>query len=93
MPKTKGTLRAFGPPRKVSVLDENEEMQVAYQLLGILQKYAPNGPAQHQCANWFTDMQADKVPAKEMVKQLSGCINDGLRSGNWPWVLDAQGRY
>lgn len=72
-------------------LDQTEEIQIAYQLLGILQKYAPNSDAQVLCTKFYRDMVADGFSAADMVKAQAGAIMDGLENGNWPWIVYPDG--
>jgi hypothetical protein len=58
---------------------------VPYQLLTILQYYAPNGAAQQQASDIYNEMFKEGQATKEIACHLSGILHDGLRSGNWPW--------
>lgn len=57
-----------------------------YALLGVLQAYAPNGPAQQLCTNMVHKAQADGASDKEVEQMLANAISDGLTHGNWPWA-------
>lgn len=74
-------------------MDQVEELEIAYKLLGILQAYAPTGTAQQRCADWYNNLQKEGVTAGDIVIALTGCIRDGKMHGNWPWILDPEGRY
>ena len=74
-------------------MDVYEELEVAYELLGILTKYAPDRAAQMRCAEWYNTMRAEGETPSSIVRALVGCIHDGKCSGNWPWVIDPEGRY
>ena len=67
-------------------MTEQEEDQIAYWLLGVLQKYAPDTKAQEQCAEIYRQMEADGLSSRQKVTQLSGAILDGTNLGNWPWT-------
>lgn len=58
----------------------------SYQLLGILQGYAPTGSAQEKCSELYREAQSEGRAGRELDKILAGAIYDGLNSGNWPWV-------
>lgn len=74
-------------------MDEFTKNRHAYAMLAILQGYAPNLSAQERCSKFLNRMITDGLSGDEVLKQLSGVLNDGLRTGNWPWVVDPEGRY
>lgn len=57
-----------------------------YALLGILQSYAPNGPAQQHCTNMVHRAEADGASDLDIEKMLASALSDGLNHGNWPWT-------
>lgn len=59
----------------------------AYRLLTCLQAYAPDGDAQQICTDMLHDMEHLKESDEMIELGLVGAIYDGLRYGNWPWVL------
>jgi hypothetical protein len=61
-----------------------EDRDVAYQLLGILQHYAPTGAEQQLVANLYNEIKAEGSDRK-LVIELSGMLIDGLAEHNWPW--------
>lgn len=71
-------------------------MTKAYQLLGILQSYAPTGKEQYEVSKWYnrlretiqTDLFCDtalEIEA-EIEKALINILADGVNHGNWPWI-------
>jgi len=58
------------------------ERKVAYELLGILQYYAPNTEAQRICTELYNG-----TPQESQVKILINALADGTNYGNWPWVI------
>lgn len=58
----------------------------AYNLLMILQSYAPDGIAQQKCANAYNEAIADGTTGNKLVALLAGYLIDGLTYGNWLWI-------
>jgi hypothetical protein len=56
----------------------------AYALLGILQKYAPNGSAQQRCSEVYNSLQAQGAYDNELEKALVVLLLNGLE-GDWFW--------
>jgi hypothetical protein len=56
-----------------------------YNLLGILQNYAPNGDAQKSCTEMYWKLCRSGMTDEEIDLAMAGAIVDGLRHGNWPW--------
>lgn len=65
-------------------------MNNKYTLLGLLQSYAPNGPAQQHCTNMVHAAERDGASDMDVEKMLVNAISDGLTHGNWPWVNSMQ---
>ena len=63
------------------------DISTSYQLLGILQHYAPNGAAQQKCGDFYGELQRDGLSGQELDRQLVNVLQDGLAHGNWPWTL------
>ena len=59
---------------------------LTYNLLTVLQAYAPTGTEQGQVAQTVNEMRAAGEPERNIQLTLAGSITDGLRYGNWPWV-------
>lgn len=58
-------------------------------LLAILQDYAPNGPAQQKCTELLWSLQKTWGANYDKINEhLAGALIDGLRHGNWPWLMD-----
>jgi hypothetical protein len=62
------------------------EKQIAYQLLGILQEYAPGLSSQQICVKYYQDVQKG-AEDREVVRRMVNSLADGLNYGNWPWTL------
>lgn len=58
----------------------------AYAILGILQDLAPNAEAQEKCAEVFREAERDFTD-KGLLTYMTGLLYDGLRYGNYPWVV------
>jgi hypothetical protein len=58
---------------------------VAYQLLAVLQRYAPDSEAQARCTDYLARMQRDGATTREVALAMTGALMDGLRHGNWIW--------
>jgi hypothetical protein len=58
----------------------------SYWILSALQSHAPDGPAQRQCAEFYSEMQREGLDENEMQEYLAGALHDGLRHGNWVWT-------
>jgi len=58
-----------------------------YELLTILQSYAPKGSDQAYCAEQVNRMAADGMSLRTQAIYLARAIADGLAHGNWPWVI------
>lgn len=63
-----------------------------YELLTILQSYAPKGSDQEYCATIVNQMAADGINLRSQSVYLAGAITDGLSHGNWPWVIRDMGK-
>jgi hypothetical protein len=66
----------------------------SYQMLGILQGYAPNDAARQMCADTYDEMsytieEAVEEADDKMVSMICGLLKDGIDHGNWLW-LNAQ---
>lgn len=70
------------------VLDDGEVNQqaVAYELLTLLQAYAPNGEAQDICSRMYNSLIKSGMAWYMIVSTMLGSLSDGLRYGNWPWT-------
>ena len=60
----------------------------AAKLLAILKNHAPDGPS----IAYVTRMH-NIIPKLEREKALASMLIDGLRYGNWPWVLNKRAVY
>jgi hypothetical protein len=58
---------------------------VSYQILAILQQYAPNSDAEAKCTEYLARMQRDGATTREVALAMAGALVDGLRHGNWIW--------
>jgi hypothetical protein len=74
-------------------LHAREELDQAHTMLGVLQAYAPDGPSQVRVAEYYKSMIAEGATGRDMMIALTGMLNDGLRTGNWPWVIHPEGRF
>ena len=63
-----------------------QERDIAYQLLGILQHYAPTSREQEICTKIYNDAQRHGATHPELIKMLGYALVDGLAHGNWPWT-------
>jgi hypothetical protein len=63
---------------------ENEP-DVGYQLLAVLQRFAPNAEARAKCTRYMARMQSNDATTKEVALAMAGALMDGLRHGNWIW--------
>jgi hypothetical protein len=63
----------------------------AYALLGILQSHAPTSKEQEMCTNLYNTMQKDGFTWKEIETELVSALIDGLRHGNWFWLINEKG--
>ena len=57
-----------------------------YQLLSMLQSYAPNGTAQNDCTRLLHELEGDELTERQIVRALAAWLLDGLDHGNWPWI-------
>ena len=55
-------------------------------LFTALYLYAPDGPAQARCSEFFSELISAHDDLREVDKALASAILDGLRYGNWPWT-------
>lgn len=62
-------------------------MTNAQHLLVVLQSHAPNASAQQLCTTIH-----NRTPSRERERTLAFALIDGLRYGNWPWVLAELGK-
>ena len=62
-----------------------EAYERSYQLLTILQSYAPDGTAQQMCADFYAELQAAGFSGRELDLRLMYALHDGLQAGNWLW--------
>lgn len=60
-------------------------MEPSYRLLGILRGYAPNGPAQQACSDFYGILQENGIGGRELELHLVNALQDGLAHGNWLW--------
>ena len=58
-----------------------------YDLLTILQHFAPKGEDQAFCAHLYNEMHKDGCTSREIEINLVGMLSDGLKHGNWPWTI------
>lgn len=58
-------------------------------LLGVLQSYAPDGPALQRCAEIFSEMEISLRDDREMVSTLADLIKRGIDSGTWFWLVES----
>lgn len=65
---------------------EDRDREVAYQLLGILQRYAATSAEQAAMASAYNQMQSHGLSQPEVVARLAGFLHDGTAYGNWPWA-------
>jgi hypothetical protein len=56
-------------------------------LLSVLWSYATNDEDRMMCHRMVARMKAEGETADKIVETLAGSIVDGLRFGNWPWVV------
>jgi hypothetical protein len=59
-----------------------------YKLLTVLQSYAPDEAAQVLVTKQLHEAQAEGASESALELMLAGAIVDGLRFGNWPWIVD-----
>jgi hypothetical protein len=57
------------------------------KLLMVLQSYAPDASAQQTCSRIVHELQRCGESDREIDLTLAGCLVDGLRHGNWPWIV------
>lgn len=62
-------------------------MERKYNLLGVLQSYAPTIREQTQCAVIYHKMESAGESDTSIETALAQMISDGLTHGNWPWVI------
>lgn len=60
-------------------------MDNAYELLGIIQRHAPNGEGQQIIADTYSLMLKEGNTVQEVEKNMAGILYNGLATGNWPW--------
>jgi Asp-tRNA(Asn)/Glu-tRNA(Gln) amidotransferase B subunit len=70
----------------MAVADDVNYRSEAYILLGMLQRIAPTGRAQQQCADMYNEALKHTGDNKELAKIMANSLADGLNYGNWPWV-------
>lgn len=58
-----------------------------HDLLGIVQSYAPTGTDQAYCATELNAAALAGAKDSAQMMLLAGWLLDGLRYGNWPWVI------
>lgn len=56
-------------------------------LVEVLFSYAPDEAAKYKCTQMIKAAQDDGHPSNTLVLILASSIADGLRYGNWPWVM------
>lgn len=61
-----------------------EIRQQAYQILGIVQEYAPNLDAQNRVSALFNTSEAS---GGDPLVTMANVLADGLNHGNWPWHI------
>jgi hypothetical protein len=66
-------------------MDTYDERETGYQLLAVLQRYAPDHEAKARCTEYLARMQRDGATQKEVDLAMAGALLDGLRYGNWLW--------
>ncbi|HEY6020099.1 MAG TPA: hypothetical protein VIY48_09415 [Candidatus Paceibacterota bacterium] len=57
------------------------------QLLRALESFAPDNEARAVCIKMYHDAIKDGADDKRLCTLLAGWILDGLRYGNWPWIV------
>ena len=57
-----------------------------YQMLGVLQTFAPNGEAQAKCTEVYNKAIKDGANDEDLLKMLVGMMVDGIYNGCWPWT-------
>jgi hypothetical protein len=65
--------------------DGSQKLDTSYQLLAVLQRYAPDREAKAKCTRYMARMQRDGATQKEVDLAMAGALLDGLRYGNWIW--------
>lgn len=69
-------------------------MTTAYNLLSILQKYAPSAREQYLASKWYNELRETVIKEHEfserqefeIEKTLINALADGVNHGNWPWT-------
>lgn len=64
-----------------------EEKNRARQLVDVLASYAQTTRQEDEVAQIFTPLFEAGIEEKKIEGMAVGMISDGLRWGNWPWVL------
>jgi hypothetical protein len=57
-----------------------------YQMLGVLQTFAPNGEAQAKCTLIYNEAIKHGADDKDLLRMLVGILVDGVYSEVWPWT-------
>lgn len=58
-----------------------------YQLLTLLQDYAPDAEAQQKCSEIYWELQKDNgYESPKTERALIGILHDGVAHANWPWT-------
>lgn len=71
--------------RKVRLMDEATHPWM--RLLSALKYYAPDNRAKWVCSRMVNNAFKEGCTRDEVAIMLSGSITDGLRHGNWPWII------
>lgn len=67
-----------------AIFTEHDRM---YHLLTVLQSYAQTGTDREFCTAQVNQLAAEGVSYRGQQLALVYAISDGLRHGNWPWVV------
>lgn len=59
----------------------------SYQLLTILQSYAPDGPAQTKCNEIYWAAEKEGSQGRRLEFILVQALHTGLAFGIWPWTV------
>lgn len=82
------------PPSKEAPVDRHTHQGHARDLQRILHDYAPGRNERLVIDRAVEAMISDGVTGRDLTQQLVGMIGDGLKYGNWPWLLvDKDGNY
>ena len=68
-------------------VDAIDRHKLNYDMLTILLKLAPNREAQETVTNGYHELYRNDESDSRIMLIMAGWIVDGIRYGNWPWVV------